>query len=409
MALPDFSNAETRRRWLTIAGVSIISLIALRLAWRTLVPPSVMTVTASRQPLVQTVVATGRVRADSRARLGAQVTGVVRRVPVREGDTVSAGTLLIELDDRELAAAAAQARASVAQAEANLQQVRQVRRPVTLATLRQAEVAFQKAEADMKRATALRESGSVSEEEFDAARQAFEAARAQRDIARAQAEATDGEGADLRIAEATVAAARATLQSAEARLAYARVVAPGGGVVLTRAVEPGDAVQPGRVLMELALEAPAMLSVVPDEKNLARLAVGQRALASADAFPAERFAARISSVSPVVDPAQGTVEVRLTVDSAPAYLRPDMTVSVDIEVARRDTTLVVPLEAVHDALTGTPWVYVIRNRRVVKQALRLGARGTTFGEVLEGLQEGEPVIPVSNRAVVGGMRARAGR
>jgi HlyD family secretion protein len=111
----------------------------------------------------------------------------------------------------------------------------------------------------------------------------------------------------------------------------------------------------------------------------------------------------------VVDPAQGTVEVRLTVDSAPAYLRPDMTVSVDIEVARRDTTLVVPLEAVHDALTGTPWVYVIRNRRVVKQALRLGARGTTFGEVLEGLQEGEPVIPVSNRAVVGGMRARAGR
>jgi HlyD family secretion protein len=409
MAFPDFSNAETRRRWLIIAGVSIIGLIALRMGWRTLVPPSVMTVTARRQPLVQTVVATGRVRADSRARLGAQVTGVVRRVPVREGDTVSAGTLLIELDDRELAAAAAQARASVAQAEANLQQVRQVRRPVTLATLRQAEVAFQKAEADLKRATALRESGSVSEEEFDAARQAFEAARAQRDIARAQAEATDGAGADLRIAEATVAAARATVQSAEARLAYARVVAPGRGVVLARAVEPGDAVQPGRVLMELALEAPAMLSVVPDEKNLARLAVGQRALASADAFPAERFGARISYVSPVVDPAQGTVEVRLTVDSAPGYLRPDMTVSVDIEVARRDTTLVVPLEAVHDVLTGTPWVYVIRNRRVAKQAVRLGARGTAFGEVLEGLEDGEPVIPVNNRAVVDGMRARAGR
>jgi len=409
MALPDFSNAEIRRRWLTLAGVTIVGLIALRLAWRTLVPPAVTTVMVSRQPLVQTVVATGRVRADSRVRLGVQITGVVRRVLVREGDTLSAGTLLIELDDRELAAAAAQARASLAQAEANLQQVRQVRRPVTAATLRQAEVAFQKAEADIKRATALRESGSVSEEEFDAARQAFEAARAQRDIARAQAEATDGTGADLRIAEATVAAAQATLQSNEARLAYTRIVAPGRGVVLTRAVEPGDAVQPGRVLMELALEAPAMLSVVPDEKNLARLAVGQRALASADAFPAERFAARTSYVSPVVDPAQGTVEVRLTVDSAPTYLRPDMTVSVDIEVARRDTTLVVPLEAVHDALTGTPWVYVLRDRRVVKQAIRLGARGTAFGEVLEGVTDGEALIPVSNRAVTEGMRARTRR
>ena len=94
---------------------------------------------------------------------------------VREGDTVTAGTLLIQLDDRELAGAAAQARAGLAQAEANLQLVRQVRRPVTVATLRQAEVSFQKAEADFRRATTLRASGSVSEEEFDAKiREAYE-------------------------------------------------------------------------------------------------------------------------------------------------------------------------------------------------------------------------------------------
>lgn len=409
MAFPDFSSADVRRRWLTAAGLGVGALIVLRVAWRLLLPPSVPSLTVTRQPLIQTVVATGRVRADSRARLGAQVTGVAARVLVREGDTVAAGTLLIQLDDRELAGAVAQARAGLVQAEANLQLVRQVRRPVTVATLRQADVALQKAEADFRRAMTLRESGSVSEEEFDASRQVFEAARAQRDIARAQATATDTAGADLRIAEAAVAAAQAALQSAEARLAYTRIVSPGLGTVLTREVEPGDAVQPGRVLMELALEAPAMLSVVPDEKNLARLAVGQRALASADAFPAERFAARTTYVSPVVDPAQGTVEVRLTVDSAPAYLRPDMTVSVDIEVARRDTTLVVPLEAVHDPLSLTPWVYVIRDRKVVRQSVRLGARGTLFAEVLDGLREAEAVIPVSNPAVTEGQRARPGK
>jgi len=409
MAFPDFSSAEVRRRWLITAGLVAGTLMVIRMAWRLLLPPAVPTLTVTRQPLVQTVVATGRVRADSRARLGVQVAGVAQRVPVREGDTVAAGALLIQLDDRELAGAAAQARAGLAQAEANLQLVRQVRRPVTVAELRQADVAFQKAEADFRRATTLRASGSVSEEEFDAARQAFEAARAQRDIARAQAVATDTAGADLRIAEAAVASARAALQSAEARLAYTRIVSPGRGMVLIRAVEPGDAVQPGRVLMELALEAPAMLSVVPDEKNLARLGIGQRALASADAFPTERFAARTTYVSPVVDPAQGTVEVRLTVDSPPAYLRPDMTVSVDIEVARRDTTLVVPLEAVHDPLSRTPWVYVIRDRKVVRQSVRLGARGTLFAEVLDGLREAEAVIPVSNRSVAEGQRARPGK
>jgi HlyD family secretion protein len=409
MTFPDFSSADVRRRWLVRGGLVLGGLVVVRMAWRLLVPPAIASLPVTRQPLVQTVVATGRVRADSRVRLGSQVAGVVQRVLVREGDTVSAGALLIALDDRELAGAAAQARASLAQAEANLQQVRQVRRPVTAASLRQAEVGLQKAEADLARASTLRATGSVSEEEFESARQAFETARSQRDIAQAQATATEASGADLRIAEAAVAAAAAALQSAEARLAYARIGAPGRGVVLTRAVEPGDAVQPGPVLMELALEAPAMLSVVPDERNLASLAVGQQALVSADAFPAERFTARVSYVSPVVDPSQGTVEVRLTVDSAPAYLRPDMTVSVNIEVARRDSALVVPLDAVHEPLSAAPWVYVVRDRQVARQAVRLGARGTALGEVLDGLGEGEAVVPVTNRAVTEGMRARAGR
>ncbi|HSR14511.1 MAG TPA: efflux RND transporter periplasmic adaptor subunit, partial [Gemmatimonadales bacterium] len=196
------------------------------------------------------------------------------------------------------------------------------------------------------------------------------------------------------------------IAAAEARLSYTRITAPDNGVVLIRAVEPGDVVQPGRVLLELALRAPVMLSVVPDEKNLARLAVGQRAVASADAFPQERFPATVGYISPVVDPAQGTVEVRLGVDSAPAYLRPDMTVSVNIEVARRADAVAVPLDAVHDALGGAPWVLVIRDRTVIRQPVRLGALGTESAEVLEGLAEGDLVVPVSARNVAEGDRAR---
>ncbi len=392
-----------------VAATIIVGALLGVALWRLVVPPSVPGLTVSRQPLLQTVVAAGRVRADARARLGVQVAGTVRAVLAREGDTVRPGSLLLRLDDRELAGALAQARAGLLQAEANLLQVRQVRRPATAATLRQATVALETAEADYRRATTLRASGSVSEQELEARRQAFEVAHAQREIAAAQALATDTGGADLRVAEAAVAAAEAAVRSAEARLAYTVVTAPGRAVVLTRVVEPGDAVQPGRVLMELALDAPAMLSVVPDERNLSRLAVGQRALASADAFSSDRFTATVRYVSPVVDPAQGTVEVRLTVDSAPAYLRPDMTVSVNIEVARRAEALVVPLEAVHDPLSPAPWVYVVRKGRVMRQAVRLGAQGPQLGEVLEGLVEGDQVVPVTQRDVTDGMRARVRR
>jgi len=79
------------------------------------------------------------------------------------------------------------------------------------------------------------------------------------------------------------------------------------------------------------------------------------------------------------------------------------------EVARRAEALVVPLDAVHDALSGSPWVLLIRDRSVVRQPVRLGAQGTESAEVLDGLSEGDLVVPVSARSVAEGDRARAGR
>lgn len=377
------------RRTVVLAAAVLVVVIGYRI----LLPPAVPVLAIGHGPLVQTVVATGRVRADARTRLGSSITGTVTRVLVREGDTVRAGQVLAELDSRELAAAAAQARA-------NLQQLREVRGPVTAASLRQAEAAFQKAEADFRRAETLLKGGATSEDQFEQARQVLESARSQRDIARAQAAATQSSGADIMAAEAA-------LDAAEARLAYTRIIAPADGVVLTRNLEPGDAVQPGRTLLELALRSRTMLSVVPDEKNLARLAVGQPAQASADAFPESRFRARVAYVSPVVDPAQGTVEVRLAVDSVPAYLRPDMTVSVDIEVARQDRAVVIPLEAVRDPLSPHPWTLVVRDRHVVRQPLTLGIRGNELAQVLDGVKAGELVVPLSARGVAVGERVRA--
>ena len=108
-------------------------------------------------------------------------------------------------------------------------------------------------------------------------------------------------------------------------------------------------VQPGKVLMVLSPVGETQLVLQIDERNLARLKLGQQALASADAYPAERFAAELVYINPAVDPQRGTVEVKLRVPAPPAYLRQDMTVSVDIEVDRHADALALPANAVHDA------------------------------------------------------------
>ena len=84
-----------------------------------------------------------------------------------------------------------------------------------------------------------------------------------------------------------------------------------------------------------------------------------------------------------------------------------MTVSVDIETARRAATLVIASNTVEEATSAKPWVLVVRNGRAVKQFVKLGLRGYTRVEVLDGLAAGEGVAPVSKVGVKAGQRVRA--
>ena len=98
--------------------------------------------------------------------------------------------------------------------------------------------------------------------------------------------------------------------------------------MLTRNVEPGDLVQPGRVLLEIARAGDTELLVPVDEKNLALLSLGQKAQVIADAYPDRPFAAVVTFIAPSVDPQRGTVEVRLRVDPVPDYVPPSDVASV---------------------------------------------------------------------------------
>ena len=394
---------------LTRIRIAALALVALGAAFgvaRFAFGPSIEVTKVVRRDVVQAIVASGRVETPYRVGIGSQIVGTVAKVPVAEGDRVKAGQVLIVLDAREAGALAKQAEVAVAQAEARLRQLRELQLPVASQSLRQAEVNLENAKATQERNRRLFESGFIGRSALDESRRALDVAQTQVDSARKQVETARPSGSDYAMAATALAQAQASLQAARARLAYTTIAAPRDGILIARDVEVGDVVQPGKSLMVLSPEGETQLVLQIDERNLSRLQIGQPALASADAYPNERFRAEVVYINPGVDPQRGTVEVKLRVADPPAYLRQDMTVSVDIEIERHANALALPADAVRDLGAAKPWVLEVNGSRTKRQDVTLGLRGEGWVEVRSGLEEGDLVVPAADTSVKPGRRVR---
>lgn len=367
--------------------------------------PAVPVGTAVRTGIAQHIVASGRVRVATRVAVAAEIGGRVVAIPVREGDRVAAGDILLRLDDAEARAAVAEARAALAQAVARVDEVRRVTAVVAGEASREAAVNLERAEAELARVRRLAGAGALPTTTLEDAERAVAVARAQKEAADARDAAASAEGVELRLAEAAVAQAQAAVAGAEARLARTTIRAPHDGRVLVRMVEPGDTVRAGDVLFELAADGATELVIEPDERNLAWLRVGQAAKASADAFPADVFDATVSYVAPAVDPSRGSIEVRLLVPDPPAYLRPDMTVSVDLEVAAKDDVIAIPSDAIRRD-GDRPFIFVVDGRRVRRQPVAVGLSGEGYSEIVDGLEPGARIVLATPLALGDGDRIR---
>lgn len=359
-----------------------------------------------KRDFVQTVVASGRVESPHRVELGIQITGTVKAVPVNEGQTVTAGQRLIELEDAELVASARQAELAVAQAQAKLRQLREVQAPLAEQALRQAQANQDAATRTLQRTQELFDKGFIGQAALDESTRAEHVMRSQLKIAQQQLTSARTGGSDLAVAETALSQAQAGAELAKARLGYSKVLAPAAGTLIARNVEPGDAVQPGKVLMVLSPEGETQLVVQIDEKHLNLLQIGQAATASTDAYPDQQFNAELVYINPGIDAQRGSVEIKLRVPHPPSYLRQDMTVSVDIEVAKRSQAVLVPTEAVHDIDSREPWVLKVVNGKAMRTPIRLGLRSQGMSEVLEGLVANDQVLASSNLAVNDKARVR---
>lgn len=402
------TKPSSRAFWIKTSAAALIAVLAIAYVARNRVlgqPVDAYAVTLAE--LKQSVVASGRVLTPQRIAVAAELGGRVRRIPVREGQMVTAGELLIELDDADEQASVALAAAAVAQAQARSRQLREVDLPVATQALKLAQANAAQALSQLARMRDMKTRGFIGQAQLDEAVRNHQVALSQVDSARLQLNGSDASGSASALAQAALDQAQANLALAKVKLAQDSILAPAGGILIARAVEPGDMVQSGQTLMQLAADGEIQISLQIDEKNLAKLALGQSALGSADAYPAQRFDAELVYINPAVDASRGSVEVKLRVLDAPAYLRQDMTVSVDILTAHRPSTLVLPTGALRDATSATPWVLVVRQHHLLRQPVKLGLLGDDRVEVLDGLAAGEPVILASAVTLSAGQRVRA--
>jgi HlyD family secretion protein len=260
----------------------------------------------------------------------------------------------------------------------------------------QAEINVSYAEKQWHRNVDLFTKSFISQAALDEAKKNVDLTQAQLQTAKKQVQTTHPTGSDYQIAATALSQAEANSKVAYSRRQHTIIKTPIAGTLISRDVETGDVVQAGKALMTLSPSGATQLVVQIDEKNLPLLVLGQLARASADAYPTLNFSAAISYINPSVDLQRGSVEIKLNVPEPPAYLRQDMTVSVDIQVATRLRALLVPTDTIHDVKGRQPWVLKVADGKVRKQVLRVGLQSAGMSEVLSGLSVNDRVLTFTN-------------
>lgn len=284
--------------------------------------------------------------------LAFRVGGRVTQLLPEEGDRLTAGQPVARLEATPYQDALALARARKAQAAARLAKFEAGSRPQEIAQARalvaEREATLANLKIDYKRKQKLLASGVV-------ARQAFDDVSARRREAQARLEtARQGlklalagfRAEDVAAAKADLAAAQAQLATAQTSIADTALVAPEGGVLLTRVVEPGAVVAPGQTVATLSLDDPVWVRAYVDEADLGRIAPGMAATITTDSAPDHPYRGQIGFISPEAEFTPKTVQtealrtrlvyqVRIIAANPDQGLRQGMPVTVRIEAAAK--------------------------------------------------------------------------
>ena len=282
------------------------------------------------------------------AKLAALVPGRIAHVFVSEGDHVSAGQPLADLENSSLKDQEKQAEAATAQARANLENAR---------------ISAQRNEGLLQR-------GIASRKEVEDAR------------------------TQLAVNEAALKQAAAGLSAARTLSSRAVIRAPFAGTVVHRFLSVGEQVDgsSGQPVVELAnIDTLELLGTVP-AAHLAQIRVGEDFPFETSATPGIKFTGRVVSILPAVDPATNNGGIRIRIANPKHLLKLGMFITLNVPLKQGGPRLVVPRQAIYPDETGAPHVYRLQSEQVEAVSVELGVQTKDVAELLSGVREGDTVV-----------------
>lgn len=286
---------------------------------------------AVAQTLAQEIIAVGSLRSTESTSLSSEIAGRITKINFREGQPVTKGTLLFELDDSIYRAELEQARATAGLSQRNHERSQELFGRKLIST-RERDEAASKLEVD-----------------------------------------------------------RATVALAEARAAKTRIRAPFDGVVGLRAVSPGDYINPGQALAPLEQISALKVDFRLSEGALSRVAVGQVLNLEVDSYPGQIFPGKVYAIDPRLAEETRSIGVRARVDNQKGLLRPGLFARVKLVISERANAVLVPEQAIvpqGDQL----FVYVIENGKAALRPVQIGLRQAGRAEIVKGVAAGDVVI-----------------
>lgn len=308
--------------------------------------PAVELTHLQQQAILETATFTANVEPASKAAVVARFDGrTVLRVLVEEGDAVQEGELMALLDQSVVNQQIAEARS-----------------------------AYETAKADYERYKALYEEEVISRQRLDHARQAY-------------------------------VQARTALEQVRILEGYHRIEAPVAGTVAQRNIDPGDTSSSRMAAFVIFQQERVKVSGGVTERAFTAIKKGQPALVTLDAIPGKKIEAKVSRVSPTLDPVTRTGMVEVELDSE-GVIKPGMFARVEI-LLRERRAWVLPRGAIEQlGGTGEYVCYVLRGDRAILQNIKTGAAQGEWVEIVAGVERDEDIIATLSRRVVDGAKVR---
>lgn len=319
--------------------------------------------------------ASGYVTPRRRATVAAKITGRVTAVYTDEGMRVKAGQVLARLDDSD-----AQVRLISAKAD----------RDAAAAAIQDLQVNLGNAERELKRTQGLQASGVQTEQALDQAQTTVASLKARIELTKEQVRAAD-----------------ARIQVAQQDVENATIRAPFEGLIVSKDAQVGEMVSPisagggfTRTGIATLVDMKSLeIEVDVNESYIARVEPGQKVIATLDAYPNWQIPAKVRTVIPTADRQKATVKVRITFDQLDPRILPDMGVKVAFLGEEKPTAkgkaaevkALIPKSAVRSE-AGKSVVLLVRDSKLERRAISLGAEHGDDVEIIAGLAPGDTLV-----------------